>query len=119
MPHPFKSYEVEVLKLLLEQEFPEPVLMQVLETASTTQVDYTNYGFYVSIGHSSIGRQRRVFSGAGGLFGQFGGQIAAFVVFLETDELTLESFPVDGEALPATFRDSPVQLLEEYPNENV
>ena len=111
MPHPFKPYEVEVLKCLLAQEFPEGVLLQLLERASTSHVEYTNYGFYVSIENSAIGKHRRVFDGPTTLSVCFGGRSAGFIAFLEHDTLTLETFPWDGEALPATFRDSAVEIV--------
>jgi hypothetical protein len=119
MPHPFKSYEVEVLKLLLAQEFSEDVFVQLLEGASAPHVEYTNYGFYVSIEHSAIGKARRVCSGTTTLSGRFGCQSAGFVAFLEDDKLTLEIFPWNGEALPATFRDADVQVVHEVRNEKV
>ncbi len=119
MPHPFKSYEVDVLKLLLAQEFSEDIFLRILKGASARHVEYTNYGFYVSIRHPAIGKHRRVYSAPTTLGGHFGGQSAGFVVFLEDDELTLEIFPWDGEALPATLRDSAVQIIHGVANDNV
>ena len=49
MPHPFKPYEVAVLKLLLAHEFSQPLLLQLLEDATVPRVEYTGYGFFVSI----------------------------------------------------------------------
>ena len=118
MPHPFTSYEVEVLKLLLAPEFAGRAFLKLLEGASAPRVEYTNYGFYVSIAHPAIGKARRVFSGPTTLSGRFGGRSAGFVAFLENDELTLETFPWDGEALPATFRDSAVEVVHEASSEN-
>jgi hypothetical protein len=51
------------------------------------------------------------------LRGNFGAHSADFIVFLEDDELTLKTFPLDGESLPATFRDSAVQVVYEVPAE--
>jgi hypothetical protein len=111
MSHPFKPYEVEVLKLLLAPEFSPQAVLHLLEGASAPHVEYTNYGFYVSIKHSAIGKVRRVYSGATTLSGRLDGKSAGFVAFLEDDELTLEIFPWDAQALPPTFRDSDVQLV--------
>lgn len=119
MPHPFKCYEVEVLKKLLVSEFSDDLLVHLLRDASAPHVEYTNYGFYVSVEHSAIGKARRVHSGPATLSGRFGGQSAGFVAFLENDKLTLESFPWNGEALPATFRDSDVLVFNEVRNEKV
>ena len=113
MPHPLKSYEIEVLKLLLAQEFSEDGVMQLLEGASSSKVEYTNYGFYISITHSAIGKPRRVHSGSASLSARFGQHSAGFVAFLENDELTLEIHPWDGEALPAAFRDSDPEVVHE------
>jgi hypothetical protein len=117
MPHPFKSYEVEVLKQLLAPEFSDDAFLQLLGDASAPHVEYTSYGFYVSVEHSTIGKTRRVYGGPTTLSGRVGGQSAGFVAFLEDDKLTLEIFPWNGEALPATFRDSDVQVLNEVRNE--
>ena len=119
MPHPFKSYEVEVLKQLLAPEFSNDAFLQLLEDASGPHVEYTRYGFYVSVEHPAIGKARRVHSGPAALSGRFGGQSAGFVAFLEEDKLTLEIFPWNGEALPATFRDSDVQVFNEVRHEKV
>lgn len=106
MPHPFKSYEVEVLHILLAAEFSRERLAQLLEDASDPKIEYTNYGFYVSLKHSAVGKPRRVYDGSTTLSGDFDGKNAGFIAFLQDDHLTLETFPWDGEALPATFRDS-------------
>ena len=119
MTHPFKRHEVEVLKKLLASEFSDDVFSQLLANASAPHVEYTDYGFYVSVKHSAIGKARRVYSGPATLSGRFRGQSAGFVAFLEDDKLTLEIFPCNGEALPATFRDSDVQVFNEVPNEKV
>jgi hypothetical protein len=116
MPHRFKSYEVEVLRKLIASEFSDDVFLQLLAEASTPHVEYTNYGFFVSVKHSGIGKARRVYSGPTTLSGRFGGQSAGFVAFLEDGKLTLETFPWNGEALPATFRDSDVQVFNEVRN---
>ena len=113
MPHPFKAYEVEVLKLLLADEFSEHVLLHLLEAASTRRAEYTKYGFYVTVEQPEIGKARRVYSGPTTLSGRFGDHSAGFVAFLEDDKLTLETFPWNGEALPASFRDSDVQVVHE------
>ncbi len=111
MPHPFKSYEVEVLHILLAPEFSRERLTQLLDEASAPKVEYTDYGFYVSVKHPAIGKTRRVYDGSTTLSGDFGGQRAGFIAFLQDDELTLETFPWDGEALSGTFRDSPVRVV--------
>ncbi len=110
MAHAFKPYEIRVLEILLAPEFDSEQLSQLLEVATLREIKYTGYGFYVSIDHPSIGRARRVYSGATTLHGRLNDHDAAFVAFLEDDQLTLETFPWDGETLPATFRESDVQL---------
>jgi hypothetical protein len=100
-----------VLEILLKPEFTPEQLSHVLGSASTTRVEYTNYGFYVSVEHPNIGKPRRVYSGTLALHGRVLQHDAGFVAFLEDDHLTLETFPWDGETLPATFRDSDVQVV--------
>jgi hypothetical protein len=117
MAHPFKPYEVQILQTLVAHEFSRDHLMQLLEGASTPEVEYTNYGFFVSVKHPAIAKARRVYTGPMTLRGNFGAHSAGFIVFLEDDELTLKTFPWDGESLPATFRDSAVQVVYEVPAE--
>jgi hypothetical protein len=119
MPHPFKAYEIEVLQLLLANEFSREELSQLLEEASTQRVEYTNYGFYISVEHPRIGETRRVHGGPTTLSGRSDSHIAGFVVFLENNKLTLEIFPWDGEALPVMFRDSDVQIVHEVPSQKI
>jgi hypothetical protein len=117
MAYPFKPYEVQILQTLVAHEFSRDQLLQLLEGASTPEVEYTNYGFFVSVKHSAIGKAGRVYTGPTTLRGNFGAHSAGFIVFLEDDELTLETFPWDGERLPATFRDSDIQVVYEVPAE--
>ena len=95
----------------MADELSETEFSQVLANASLPLVEYTNYGFYVSIEHSAIGKARRVHPGATNLSGRFRDHCAGFIAFLEDDTLTLETFPLNGEPLPATFRDSEVQIV--------
>ncbi len=102
-----------MLQILLESEFPPEHLSQLLRSATMPRTEYTGYGFYVSVYHPRIGKLRRVFSGTPALHGRLGEHDAGFIAFLEDDQLTLETFPWDGEALPETFRDSDVHLATE------
>src|SRR5262249_36195695 len=104
-------YEVEVLNILLAPEFSQERITQLLDEASVPKTEYTKYGFYVSVKHPVIGKTRRVYDGSTTLSGDFGGKSAGFITFLQDDQLMLETFPLDGEALPATFRDSPVRVV--------
>ena len=119
MSHPFKSYEVEALKLLLCDEFAAERLLKLLSDASTPHVDYTNYGFYVSVKNPVIGKARRVYVGPTTFSARFGSHSAGFVAFLQDDKLTLETFPWDGEQLPATFRDLDVKLFHQTTSDKV
>ncbi len=119
MSDPFKSYEVQVLKLLLRDEFAAERLWQLLSNASAPHVEYTNYGFYVSVQNPVIGKTRRVYVGPTALSARFDNHSAGFVAFLQDDKLTLETFPWDGERLPATFRDSDVKLFHQTTNDKV
>ena len=111
MPHPFKAYEVEVLGMILADEYSPRELSALLDGPSTIQVEYTNYGFYISVENSSIGKERRVYSSDPSLIGRWNNKDAGFVAFLEDNHLTLEIHPWDGESLPATFRDCDVQVI--------
>ncbi|HEV8291912.1 MAG TPA: hypothetical protein VGP94_08295, partial [Tepidisphaeraceae bacterium] len=61
MPHPIKHYEVHVLRLLLKPEWTLKQLDRLLKTATTREVEYTGYGFFVSVNNPDIGRRRRVY----------------------------------------------------------
>ena len=119
MSHPFKPYEVDVLKLLLKGEFTERQLSTILEGASAPLVEYTNYGFYVSIQHPAIGKGCRVSAPRTDYIKR---EIPAArardsYCSLEDDTLTLEIVPWDGVALPASFRESAIQLVLENPQD--
>jgi hypothetical protein len=83
----------------------------LLEGAPPIQVEYTNYGFYVAVKHSLVGKERRVYSDPD-LIAHSDGREASFVAFLEDDHLKLEIVPSDGESLPATFREGNIILIE-------
>jgi hypothetical protein len=111
MSHPFKRYEVDVLKMLLASEFSEHALLCLLDEATMPEVQYTGYGFFVSVQHPTIGKARRVYSDSPELHWDSGRHIAGCVVFLENNELTLETYPWDGESLPGTFREADVRVF--------
>ena len=112
MSSPFKSYEVEVLQLLLASEYTHGALVELLNSVESSQVEYANYCFYITVRHPKIGKARRVYSGPPSVSGHWLGHEAWFVVFLEDDELTLEIYPWDDRPLPADFRDADVQLIQ-------
>ena len=119
MSSPFKPYEVEVLQLLLAPEFADAALAELLNSAESPHVEYSNVCFYISIKHPKIGKDRRVYSGPPFLSGRWLEHRAWFVVFLEDNELTLEIYPPDEGALPAEFRDVDVQLVHEKGSEMI
>jgi len=109
MSHPFREYEVVVLGRLLSEHYTREELLELLNRSIPRESEYTGYGFFVSAADSDIGIERRVYSDPA-LVAESSGSRASFVAFLEDGCLTLETFPTDGEALPATFRDGEVGL---------
>ncbi len=109
MGHPFREYEVVVLERLLSERYTHEELLVLLNRAIPRASEYTGYGFFVSAADSDIGLERRVYSDPA-LIAESCGSRASFLAFLEDGCLTLEIFPTDGEALPATFRDGEVRL---------
>ncbi len=49
MAHPFKPYEIQVLEILLADEYSPRQLAELLEGSSLLQIEYTNFGFYISV----------------------------------------------------------------------
>lgn len=88
---------------------PQQVL-NLLEQSTHPRVEYTNYGFYITVQNSSIGKDRRVYCQPA-MIAHSNIYDASFNVFLENNELTLEIFPWDGQSLPADFRESDVRLV--------
>ena len=110
MAHPFKPYEIALLRTVLADEFSPQQLTEILEGASDPHAEYNGYGYYVSIRHPAIGSARRVISAPPSLAGHWEGRMAGFIVFLEGHQLTLEIYPWDGDCLPGTFRDGEVRV---------
>ncbi|MBW8883196.1 MAG: hypothetical protein JF612_00150 [Planctomycetia bacterium] len=109
MAHPFKPYEIHVLEKLLVDEYSPKQLSALLEGSSLLQIEYTDYGFYISVQNPGFGKERRVYSDR--TIGRLHDKDAGFVAFLEDGHLTLEIFPCDGETLPAMFRDGNVKII--------
>jgi hypothetical protein len=110
MSHPFKRYEVDVLERLLSEHYTREQLMELLDRAEPQKIEYTGYGFFVTATNPAIGRERRVCSDPS-LVAESRDRAAGFVVFLEDGQLTLETFPPDGESLPADFREREVNIV--------
>jgi len=113
MSHPFKDYEIEVLASLLSTHFTRQELLDLLDRAEPTEAEYDGYGFFVTAAHPAFGRGRRVCSDPL-MLGDTGDKTASFVAFLEDSELTLETFPPDGESLPADFRNRDVKITFQH-----
>ena len=113
MPHPFRAFELIVLRAVLAEEFTPAQFGQILEEAVANDVTYTGWGFYISMRHPLIGEARRLYSAPPALSAHSTeGRIAGFMMILENQQLTLEIYPWDPpeDGLPAEFRDSDVQI---------
>ena len=60
MTNPFKPYEIQVLEIRLANEYSPQKLSELLESSSFLQIEYTNYGYYVSVENPGFGKERRV-----------------------------------------------------------
>jgi len=110
MSHSFKRYEVDVLERLLSEHYTREQLMELLNCAEPQKTEYTGYGFFVTVANPAIGSERRVCSDPS-LVAECGDRTAGFVVFLEDGQLTLETFPPEGESLSADFREREVTIV--------
>ncbi len=112
MGHPFKDLEVEALMNLLKPHFDRNQVIDLLNHAESQKVEYTGYGFFVSITNSCIGCERRVCD-MPLLIGESDNKQVGFVAFLDNNRLTLEIFPFNGESIPEDFRERNVAFVSD------
>ena len=112
MSSPLKPYEIGVLRQLLASEFSESALENILKNGAASVEHLLNRDIHITITHPEIGEARRVHSGPPFLFGQWGEHEAAFLIFLEANELTLEIYSWNDMPLPHGFREADVKIIQ-------
>lgn len=99
----FQGYEKEVVTLLTRAVFSEPELDAILEHAELVSIEHTGVGYYLTVRHPELPRERVVCNEPG--VGGTGPEVdCGFVVFLENGELTLECHSWGNESIPEDVR---------------
>lgn len=103
-----KDYERKVLYTLTSDVLSPRQLSAVADEAELVGYEYTGSGYFLTVRHESLPRERVVCSSPM-LSGSAGGVDCGFVIFIENGELTIECHPW-GENVPEDFRDREVKL---------
>ena len=103
-----KEYEIKVLYLLASGELSPQQLEGLIKEGEFVDYDYTGCGYFLSLRHASLPRERIVCH-LPKLIGSADGVICGFVIFIESGELTIECHPWDAD-VPEWFRDRDVQV---------
>ncbi|HEV7890832.1 MAG TPA: hypothetical protein VGP08_09345 [Pyrinomonadaceae bacterium] len=103
-----KDYEREVLYTLASDVLSPRQLSAVADEGELVGYDYTGRGYFLTVRHESLPRERIVCNSPM-LSGSAGGVNCGFVIFIEDGELTIECHPWD-EDVPEDFRDREVRV---------
>lgn len=104
-----KNYEIEVIRLLVSNVLSVEQLDKVIHGAKPVSYDYTGCGYFLTLSHHLLPKQRIVCSEPL-IIGKAGEINSGFVVFIENNELTLECHDFGGPTIPKDFREKDVQV---------
>ena len=105
----FKDYERKVIQILVQRTTPGLQLHSLLDESELVSIEYTGVGYYLTVRHKVIPRERVVCSERM-LFGCAEGIECGFVVFLENGDLTLECHSWGNDEIPRDFREKNVAV---------
>jgi hypothetical protein len=106
----FKDYERKVLYTLASAVLSPRQLAAVAEEGELVEYDYTGCGYFLTVRHESLPKERTVCNEPV-LNGSAGGVDGGFVIYIEDGELTIECHPW-GDNVPEDFRDREVEITE-------
>lgn len=107
----FRSYERQVLELLLRSTMSETAIASLFEVAEQVSLHHTGWGYFLTVSHPDLPVGRMTL-GKPTVFGKGDGVECGFVGFIENRELTLECHDRSGrdEGLPDDIRQRPLEI---------
>ncbi len=105
----FVNFEEEVIDKLLKGSLTPDVISSLKQDGSLVSYEYTGYGYFLNVAHPLLPEIRMVCSEPI-VIGTSGDILASFVIFIENHHLTFEGFPLEGNALPPSFRQLEVHI---------
>jgi hypothetical protein len=104
-----KKYETEVLHLLASGALLPSQLESIVSEGEVIGYQYTGSGYFLSIRHWSLPRER-VVCHKPVVMGSTDGITCGFVIFIEEGQLTIECHSWGEIEVPEDFRDRDVQV---------
>jgi hypothetical protein len=103
-----KDFEKEAIRLLTAGIVPTTVIEGVLTEAQSIQYEYTGCGYFLTLFHPSLPRERIVCHKPL-VLGRSRGIDSGFVVFLQDHHLTLECHSYEKD-VPESYREQDVRV---------
>ena len=103
-------FEKYVIRKTCESYISQDLLDEILNKGAN-YYNYTGWGYYLTIKHSKLPRERYVLD-MPPLSGYWNGIDSGFTIFIEDGELTLECFPYGEIEIPSDYRDHRVEITE-------
>jgi hypothetical protein len=107
--HAVRDYEKKVIAILTRGVLTPAELTTVLN-AEPVAYDYTGVGYFLTLRHESLPKQRIVCDKPI-VIGKSEGTETGFIVFLENHELTLECHAWSDNQVPEAYRDQDVAIV--------
>lgn len=102
------KYEIEVINLMLNEEFSNEELNSVLKTP-ITGYDYTGAGYFLELTNDILPKDRKTISEPT-LIGRAADFEVGFLIFIENSKLTLECHSWGEENPPETIREELISI---------
>lgn len=104
-----KNFEKEVLRLLTSDVLSPAQIDSVIQDGEGFSYEYTGSGYFLTIRHPTIPRNRFVCT-LPHVIGEAEGIVCGFVVFIESGEVTIECHSWGELEVPAEFRIKDVKI---------
>jgi len=105
----FQDFEKCAVRLLAGTTLGPELLERVLEEAELVSYEYSGVGYFLTVRHPRLPKDRRVLSEPV-VIGRVGEIEGGFLVFVQNAELMLECYTAGAVKVPSNFREQNVNV---------
>ena len=105
-----QEFEIEVIEKLTANILNPEQIGEILKNYEAVGIEFTGAGYFLSIKHSEIPKEKFTCSDPILIGHTEGDIICGFVIFIENHQLTLECHEWGAADIPSDFRDRAVKI---------
>lgn len=110
------QYEIDVFVKMLDEKFPAGNVKQIIAEAVISNYEFTGTGYLLELTHDGINLHNELIY-IPVIKGSHGSLCVGFTLFTEKNTITMDCYSWDLSRLPENFRELPIELTTEMPEE--